>query len=1042
MAANPNLKLFKIASDINIGREAIVEFLQHKGFDIQNKATAVLTEEMVDLVYEKFKREKIAAEKQREKLEKHHILRNVHTAESKADKEQDEEISIVPEPEITARSIEELPPQPKPQTKVELKIVDKIDLDKDKKTEPKPEIKSVPVQETKEPETPIIAEVKIEEQDKPKGIAPEIPVEETKEAAEQPAEETKVEIEQKPIIPITEQVKEQVIEKEKEQITQKTTEEKSREGVDKQKKKRQKLVEVVSTTSKIPGLTIVGKIDLDKGKRKDDDRNQGRNYDRGERQDKGGNRFDRSERPNRGERPERSEGGKREFNKFDKSEKRPERQGDRPPRPDRTSKPLMPIVQPSVPKPFSKEKDKDKDKDLKFKKLITDEEVAKVPVKVKTKEKSKTKEDKLTKKHRKLIREQISDIDIERAVRETMMEMDIQHATGGSRSKIKQKKKMEREEKALIRQRAEEERANILELTEFITTSELAKAMNVLPNQIILKCMQMGLMVTINQRLDKDTISLLAEDFGYQVEFYEETNVIEEEIEEDNEEDIRPRPPIVTIMGHVDHGKTSLLDYIRSANVVAGEAGGITQHIGAYQVELPDGKMITFLDTPGHAAFTAMRARGAQVTDIVVLVVAADDSVMPQTIEAISHAKAAGVPIIVAINKVDKPDANPDRIKQQLSDHGILVEDWGGKYQSVEISAKFGLNVDQLLEKILIEAELLNLTANPNKKARATVIEAVMKKGFGPVATIIIQSGTLKVGDPFVAGVASGRVKAMLDEREKRVDQALPADPVLVVGFDTLPEAGDTFVVVASDVEARQIARERDILKRELGMRQVRKISLDDISQKIQEGNVKDLKLIIKADVAGSVEALSDSLIKISTDEVRVQIIHKGVGAVLEADVILASASEAVIIGFNTSVESNARKLADIENVDIRQYNIIYDCINEVRMALEGLLSPEYQEQTTAVLEVRRTFKISKIGTIAGCYVQQGKISKSDKIKVLRDGFIIHTGNITSLKREKDDVREVDAGYECGVMVSNFNAIEVGDSLESYKIIEIKRKLQ
>jgi len=622
-----------------------------------------------------------------------------------------------------------------------------------------------------------------------------------------------------------------------------------------------------------------------------------------------------------------------------------------------------------------------------------------------------------------------------------MIEMDIQHASGASRSKIKQKKKMEREEKALIRQREEEERANVLELTEFITTSELAKAMNVSPNQIILKCMQMGLMVTINQRLDKDTISLLAEDFGYQVNFYEETNVIEQEVEEDKEEDLLPRPPIVTIMGHVDHGKTSLLDYIRRSNVVAGEAGGITQHIGAYQVELPDGKMITFLDTPGHAAFTAMRARGAQVTDIVVLVVAADDSVMPQTVEAISHAKAAGVPIIVAINKVDKPDANPDRIKQQLADHGILVEDWGGKYQSVEISAKYGNNVDQLLEKILIEAELLNLRANPNKKARGTVIEAVMKKGFGPVATIIIQSGTLKIGDPFVAGVASGRVKAMLDERENRVDKALPSDPVLVVGFDTLPEAGDIFNVVASDVEARQIAKEREILKRELGLRQARKISLDDISQKIQEGNVKELKLIIKADVAGSVEALSDSLIKLSTDEVRVQIIHKGVGSILEADVILASASEAVIIGFNTSVESNARKLADVENVDIRIYNIIYDCINEVRLALEGLLSPEYQEQTTAVIEVRKTFKISKVGTIAGCYVQQGKVSKTDKIKVIRNGFVIHTGNITSLKREKDDVREVDAGYECGIMVSNFNGFEEGDTLESYKIIEIKRKL-
>lgn len=1033
MAANSNIKLFKIASEINIGREAIVEFLQHKGFDIQNKATAVLTEEMVYLVYEKFKREKIAAEKQREKLEKHHILRNVQSAETKVEKDIEEAVPVHTDLKTHVKPTEEITPPPKTTHKVELKIVDKIDLDFEKKSIKEPEVKTEPVEEIKTEIQIQITEHKQIEELKPVELTPETQdIAPPKEISQESKEIEQVE-EQYPKVEETKEVRKEEHIQDKQ--TTKPFEEKHRESGDRQKKKRQKLVEVVSTTSKIPGLTIVGKIDLDKGKRREGDKQQGRSYERGERTERG-NRYDRTDRPNRGDRPVRSDIVKKEYNKFGESEKRPERASDRPIRPNKVIKPIVPVVSTTPARPFNK------DKDLKFKKTVADEEVAKVVAKVKTKDKTKTKEEKLTKKHKKLIREQISDVDIERAVRETMMEMDIQHSTGGSRSKIKQKKKIEREERALIRQKEVEERANLLELTEFITTSELAKAMNVLPNQLILKCMQMGLMVTINQRLDKDTISLLAEDFGYQVQFYEESQINEDEVEAENEEELQPRAPIVTIMGHVDHGKTSLLDYIRRANVVAGEAGGITQHIGAYQVELPNGKMITFLDTPGHAAFTAMRARGAQVTDIVVLVVAADDSVMPQTIEAISHAKAAGVPIIVAINKVDKPDANPDRIKQQLADHGILVEDWGGKYQSVEISAKFGQNVEQLLEKILIEAELLNLTANPNKKARGSVIEAVMKKGFGPVATIIIQSGTLKVGDSFVAGVASGRVKAMMDERENRVDRAIPADPVIVVGFDTLPEAGDTFTVVANDIEARQIARERDILKRELGMRQVRKISLDDISQKIQEGNVKELKLIIKADVAGSVEALSDSLIKISTDEVRLQIIHKGVGAVLEADVILASASEAVIIGFNTSVEGNARKLADIENVDIRQYNIIYDCINEVRMALEGLLSPEYQEQTTAVLEVRRTFKISKIGTIAGCYVQQGKISKSDKIKVLRDGFIVHTGNIASLKREKDDVREVDAGYECGVMINNFNNIEVGDSLESYKVIEIKRKLQ
>lgn len=1018
-------KLFKIASEINIGKEAIVEFLQHKGFDIQNKPTAVLTEEMVELVYEKFKKERIAAEKQREKLEKHHILRNVPGAEQKAEREHHEPPK--PEPSIVEKpKTETIQQKAKTTTKVELKIVDKIDLDSSK---PQPEAKSPEkVAPSQEPEAKINIE-KPAEEEKSLGLPVdkvEAPEQKVSEELKQEVAENKEFVELKEQTTTTEPVTLQpTIEEKKQEIPStpisetKPTEEKSQkieevktpDQADKQKKKRQKLVEVISTTSKIPGLTIVGKIDLDKGKKKEIEKPSGK----------------RSDRPDRHE-PHRKD------QKQDKTDKKFDKLRDKFSKEDRTIKPAEPVIHTTQAKPH-------KDKDSKFKKSFLDEETpAKTTAKVKTKDKTKFKEEKQTKKHKKLIREQISEIDIERAVRETMAEMDIQHSTGASRSKFKQKKKLEREEKALIRQREEEERANILQLTEFITTSELAQAMNVSPNQLILKCMQMGLMVTINQRLDKDTISLLAEDFGYQVEFYEEDTI--EEPEEEDENATTPRPPIVTIMGHVDHGKTSLLDYIRQSNVVAGEAGGITQHIGAYQVELPDGKLITFLDTPGHAAFTAMRARGAQVTDIVVLVVAADDSVMPQTVEAISHAKAAGVPIIVAINKIDKPDANPDRIRQQLADHGILVEEWGGKYQSVEISAKFGTNVDQLLEKILIEAELLNLTANPNRKARGTVIESVMKKGFGPVATIIIQSGTLKIGDPFVAGTAWGRVKAMLDEREKRVDKALPADPVLVVGFDSLPEAGDSFVVVGSDVEARQIAKEREILKRELGLRQARKISLDDISQKIQEGNVKELKLIIKADVAGSVEALSDSLIKLSNDEVRVQIIHKGVGSVLEADVILASASEAVIIGFNTSVEANARKLADIENVDIRLYNIIYDCINEVRLALEGLLSPEYHEQTTAILEVRRIFKISKVGTVAGCYVQQGKISKTDKIKVIRDGFVIHTGNISSLKREKDDVREVDAGYECGVMISNFNNIQVGDTLETYKIIEIKRKLQ
>ena len=547
-------------------------------------------------------------------------------------------------------------------------------------------------------------------------------------------------------------------------------------------------------------------------------------------------------------------------------------------------------------------------------------------------------------------------------------------------------------------------------------------------------------MVTINQRLDKDTISLIAEDYGYKVEFQE---AFEEEVDEeiDSEEDLEPRAPIVTIMGHVDHGKTTLLDYIRQSNVVAGEAGGITQHIGAYQVELENGRKITFLDTPGHAAFTAMRARGAQVTDIVVLVVAADDSVMPQTLEAISHARAAGVPIIVAINKVDKPDANPDRIKQQLANHGVLIEEWNGNVQSVEISAKFGKNVDLLLDKILVEADLLDLNANPSRNAIGTIVEAVMKKGFGPVATVIIQNGTLEISDPFISGNSYGKVRALLDERENRVESAGPSDPVLVVGFNSLPQAGDNFKVVNSDAEARNIAIERSRLKREQELRQTRSISLDQISQRIQEGKIKELNLILKADVSGSVEALSDSILKLSNEEVRVNIIHSGVGSISETDVMLAAASEAVIIGFNVSADSNARKIAENEKVDIRHYNIIYDCLNEIQLALEGLLAPEYQEEITGIAEVRQLFKISRIGTIAGCYVQMGKILKNDKIRVLRDGLVIFSGHFASLKRGKDDVREVDMGFECGIQVAGFNDIMEGDSIEAYKVNEIKRKL-
>lgn len=631
--------------------------------------------------------------------------------------------------------------------------------------------------------------------------------------------------------------------------------------------------------------------------------------------------------------------------------------------------------------------------------------------------------------------------EIEEAIRETMAKMDDTGAAT-SRQQLRKKKKKERLEQEQKEQEEILARKNVLSVTEFLSTSELAALMGNEVSELIQKCFELGMMVTINQRLDKDLIILLADEFGFKVEFQKEYEVDALADTDDDTGELVHRPPVVTIMGHVDHGKTSLLDYIRKANVVAGEAGGITQHIGAYQVKLEDGRLISFLDTPGHEAFTAMRARGAQITDIVVLVVAADDSVMPQTIEAINHALAANVPIVVAINKIDKPGADPTRIKTQLSEKGILVEEWGGKYQSVEISAKAGTNVDALLEKILVEAEVLDLKANPDRNARGAVVEAKLDKGKGITATVLVQKGTLRMGDSFVAGNYNGRIKAMFDERGHRVEEVKPATPVQVLGFDGMPQAGDVLVVLDSEREAREIALKRQQLKREQDFRQVRFTTLDDISKQIKEGKQVDLNVIIKGDVDGSVEALSDSLLKLGTNEVKVSVIHKGIGEISENDVLLAAASNAIIIGFNVRPNLKARKLAESEKVDIRLHNIIYDVINEVKLALEGLLEPEKKEEVLATVEVRETFKVPKIGTVAGCYVLDGKVVRNNKVRLLRDGFVIFDGYINALKRFKDDVREVEQGFECGISLENYNDIKVKDIIESYTIVETKRKLE
>jgi translation initiation factor IF-2 len=628
---------------------------------------------------------------------------------------------------------------------------------------------------------------------------------------------------------------------------------------------------------------------------------------------------------------------------------------------------------------------------------------------------------------------------IQKQIKETLARL-------GERQKNKSVK-FRREKREENRARLEEEQlrakeeSTILRVTEFVSANELATMMDVPVTKVIAACMSLGLFVSINQRLDAETIVIIAEEFGYKVEFVKADAQEEEEEETDSPEDLSTRPPVVTVMGHVDHGKTSLLDYVRKANVIAGEAGGITQHIGAYSVKLENGQHITFIDTPGHEAFTAMRARGAKVTDVAIIVIAADDSVMPQTKEAINHAQAAGVPMVFAFNKIDKPGANADKIREALANMNILVEEWGGKYQAQEVSAKTGLGMDKLLEKVLLEAEILDLKANPNRNATGTVIEAALDKGRGFICTVLVQNGTLHVGDVMLAGPFSGRVKAMFNERGGKVEKAGPSTPVRVLGLSGAPQAGDSFKVMEDEKEAREIAAKRQQILREQGLRTRKHITLDEIGRRIAVGDFKQLNIIIKGDTDGSVEALSDSMLKLSTEKIQVNIIHKAVGAISESDVLLASASDAIIVGFNVRPMANAKKLAEKEEIDIRHYSIIYKAIEEIKTAMEGMLSPEIVEKVTANIEVRNVFKISKVGTVAGCYVLDGKVLRNNKVRVIRDGIVIHTGEIDSLKRFKEDVKEVNHGFECGLSIKNFQDIKELDIIEAYEEVEVKGKL-
>ena len=694
-----------------------------------------------------------------------------------------------------------------------------------------------------------------------------------------------------------------------------------------------------------------------------------------------------------------------------------------------------------LPAKEAKEKEDDAaDKKRKRKRIVKDP-TGRVDVKKKAAGGHAGAPDKKTgKRKRRSVKQEVSEEEVQQQIKDTLARLT---AKGKSKaSKYRREKRDAASQKLEEARLKEEEEKNILKVTEFVSVSELASMMDTQANEVISKCMELGLFVSINQRLDAETLSLIAEEFNYKVEFVSvdlQENILDEQADEPDT--LQPRPPIVTVMGHVDHGKTKLLDYIRSANVVAGEAGGITQHIGAYSVELDDERRITFLDTPGHEAFTAMRARGAQATDVVIIVVAADDGIMPQTVEAINHAQAAGVPIVFAINKIDKSTANPDKIKEELANMNLAVEDWGGKYQSQEISAKNGINIDELLEKVLLEAEMLDLKANPDRPAFGTVIESTLDKGRGYVATVLVENGSLNIGDLVLAGTYYGHVKAMYNERNQKITEAGPATPILMLGLNGAPQSGDRFHVMKNDREAKEIANKREQLQREQETRTQKHITLDEIGRRIAIGNFQELNIIVKGDVDGSIEAITDSLVKLSTEEIQVNVIHKAVGQISSTDVMLAAASNAIIVGFQVRPSLDARKLAEKEEIDIRLYSVIYDAIEEVKAAMEGMLSPEIKEDIVATLEVLEAFKITKVGTIAGCMVKEGKITRDTKVRVIREGIVVYTGQLGSLKRFKDDVKEVVSGLECGLNIENFNDIKAGDIIEGYKETEVRKKL-
>ena len=1001
------IRLNKVTRDLNVGITTVVEFLQKKGYTIEASPNAKITEEQYAVLVKEFstdKNLKIESEKfsqERQNKDRNKASISIEGFESKKEKEEVVK-TVIPE-----------------EARPKLKQVGKIDLDNlNKKTAPKvvePAAKVIEQTPKAEPVVEKVVERKETPQPEKETPKPVVVEEKKPEPAPQPAP-----------APVLEEKKEPKIEKTEEKTPQvKEMEKETPEAAPVQEKEEDDVFKIRPTEFKSK-INVVGQIDLaalnqstrPKKKSKEEKRKEREEKDK-QRQEqrklmkdaiikeirKGDDKISKNsvnddaakkkkrnrinkERVDINAAGTTNAGGASNNNQRNDNANRPNR--------NNNSKPNGNNNQGGG--KFNKDR---------FKKPV--------------------------------VKAEVSDEDVAKQVKETLARLT--NKTKNKAAKYRKEKRENVQNRLMEQEEMEQEDSKILKLTEFVTANELASMMDIPVTQVIATCMSIGIMVSINQRLDAETINLVAEEFGYKTEYVsaEVAQAITEE--EDNEEDLQPRAPIVTVMGHVDHGKTSLLDYIRKANVIAGETGGITQHIGAYNVKLEDGRHITFLDTPGHEAFTAMRARGAKVTDIAIIIVAADDNVMPQTKEAINHAMAAGVPIVFAINKVDKPHANPDKIKEELAAMNFLVEEWGGKYQSQDISAKKGTGVHDLLEKVLLEAEMLDLKANPDRKATGSIIESSLDKGRGYVATMLVANGTLKMGDIVLAGTSYGKVKAMFNERNQRIKEAGPSEPVLILGLNGAPAAGDTFHVIDTEQEARDIANKREQLQREQGLRTQKLLTLDEVGRRLALGDFHELNVIVKGDVDGSVEALSDSLIKLSTEQVQVNVIHKGVGQISESDVTLAAASDAIIVGFQVRPSSSAGKLAEQEGVDIRKYSVIYDAIEEVKAAMEGMLAPTLKEQITATIEVREVFNITKVGLVAGAMVKTGKVKRSDKARLIRDGIVVFTGAINALKRFKDDVKEVGTNFECGISLTNCNDIKVGDIIEAYEEVEVKQTL-